>query len=178
MNVNYLPSTDERLDILRNAILKEGAISVSAVAKESKASKGLVSRYLALLERQGILSRKGTKFLVKKGNRTRALRLFLALTDFNEGLFRKYGFVESAGLYGSSAKGENTENSDMDLWVKVKNADQEQLALMNSQIKKKFPHANILVLTKDKIERLKKDNPVFYYSLYFGSIIVYGETGV
>ncbi|MBN2518247.1 MAG: nucleotidyltransferase domain-containing protein [Candidatus Altiarchaeota archaeon] len=178
MDLNYLPSTSERAEILRESIFREGAISVSGVSKESKASKGLVSKYLSLLAAHGVLSKKGTKFFVKKGNRLKALRLLLTISELNEGLFRKYKFVESAGLYGSGAKGENTENSDIDLWIRVKEASQQELASLNSQIKRRFPKANLLMLTKGGIGQLKKDDPVFYYSLYFGSMIVYGETGV
>lgn len=177
MNLSYLPSTSERVAILNAVLFKEGLIGVSAISQESKASKGLVSRYLSLLKKHGMLERKGIKFLVKGSNKTRAVKLLLTISNLDGGLFR-HDFVESAGLYGSCAKGENTEASDVDLWVRVRNASQDDLALLNRRIKEKFPNANVLVLTKDKIQKLKKEDPVFYHSLYFGSIIIYGKTGV
>ena len=60
--------------------------------------------------------------------------------------------------------------------MKVKGASQSELALLNSRIKKKFAHANVLMLTKERIEKLKVENQTFYNSLYVGSIIIYGKT--
>lgn len=178
MRLDYLPSTEERMAILRNAIFKEGPIGVSEVARESRANKGLVSIYFSLLSKDDILGRKGRRFFVKNSARTRGLKLLLVMEDASSIPFGRYKFVESAGLYGSCAKGENTEGSDMDLWVKIKCATQEELALLNSRIKKKLPHANVLVLTGEKIEKLKVESPTFYSSLYYGSIIIYGKSGV
>ncbi len=177
MDTSYLPSTPERAAILESALMKDGPIGVSAVSRESRASKGLVSRYLSLLENEGVLARKGTKFLVRDGCKARALRLLLAVSGLGGSVF-KSPLIESAGLYGSCAKGENTESSDIDLWVRVKGASQADLALLSARIRKKFPRANVLFLTKEKIDRLKKDDPIFYYSLHFGSIRICGETGV
>lgn len=178
MKLDYLPSTGERLAILRSALFKDGPIRVGEVARESRASKGLVSAYLPILSKDGIFERTGRKFLVKNTSRAKGLKLLLAMEDTGSIPFSRYKFVESAGLYGSCAKGENTESSDMDLWIKVKGASQNELALLNSRIKKKFPHANVLVLTKEKLEKLRVENRTFYNSLYFGSIIIYGKTGV
>lgn len=36
-------------------------------------------------------------------------------------------------------------------------------------------NVQILVLTPERIERLKKEDPIFYYSLVFGSIILFGD---
>jgi len=178
MKLDYLPSTKKRGAMLRGALFRDGPVGVVDVARESNTNKSLVSTYLALLSKDGLLERRGKKFLVKNTTKTKGLKLLLNLEDTSSMPFKSYKFVESAGLYGSCAKGENTESSDIDLWVKVKGASQDELALLNSRIKKKFPHANVLMLTKEKIEKLKAENQTFYNSLYFGSIIIYGKTGV
>lgn len=178
MKLDYLPSTRERVAILRSALFKDGPIRVGEVARESTASKGLVSAYLHILSKEGILERRGRKFIVKNTGRAKGLKLLLAMEDAGSIPFSRYKFVESAGLYGSCAKGENTESSDMDIWVKVKGASQNELALLNNRIKKRLPHANVLMLTKEKLDKLKAENRTFYNSLYFGSIIIYGKTGV
>lgn len=36
--------------------------------------------------------------------------------------------MRGAGLYGSCAKGENTKDSDIDIWVKISNASELELA--------------------------------------------------
>lgn len=178
MDINSIFSTEERVKILSNTIHKDGAISVSQVAKDSKTSKSLVSRYLDMLVSQRVLTRRARKFHVRDNNNVKALRLLLALDGLDERLFNRYDFIKAVGLYGSCAKGENTEDSDIDLWVKVAKTSQEQLALLNSRLKKKFPNIKLLVLTQDKIDSLKKTDPLFYHALYFGSIFIYGEDGL
>ncbi len=87
---------------------------------------------------------------------------------------KKYPFVESVGLYGSCAKGDNREDSEIDLWVKIKEASEENQAVLISELRKKIKNVKTLLLTEEKLEKIKEDH-VFYNSLFFGSITVYGD---
>jgi predicted nucleotidyltransferase len=79
------------------------------------------------------------------------------------------------GLYGSCVKGTNIEDSDIDLWVKIKKVKEEELSKLTNELKRKDERIKPLFLTKEKIEVFKKEDIVFYYSLVFGSITLYGE---
>ena len=84
--------------------------------------------------------------------------------------------IEGIGVYGSYAKGTNTSDSDIDIWIKsAKQPDEEKIAKFNSDLRRKLGNVKLLILTEDRIERLKKDDPVFYYSLLYGSIILKGD---
>jgi predicted nucleotidyltransferase len=82
------------------------------------------------------------------------------------------------GLYGSWANGTNREDSDIDIWVKVKKrVGEEIIARASGQLKRKTRHkAQVMVLDPEKIEQLKKEDPIFYYSLVYGSVVLYGES--
>ena len=78
-------------------------------------------------------------------------------------------------IFGSCAKGTNREDSDIDLWIKVKKTKEAELSKLTNVLKRKSERIKPLFLTKDKIEALKKEDTVFFHSLVFGSIIIYGE---
>lgn len=175
MNLETLLSTKERIKILRHVIFETGPLSVNRVASEVKLSKGLVSKYFDSLAKEGVLKKSGSKLLVENGVPSKALRILLNLDIFDSTFFRKYSFVRSVGIYGSMAKGTNTEESDIDMWLLVEAADEERLAHLTSGMKKTFGDVKPLYLTKEKLRLLKKNDFVFYCSLMFGSITVYGE---
>lgn len=176
MNIHELFSTRERIKILKHILYLEKDFGVNEIAKKLKISKGLVSKYFEILLKKGILKKHGKKFAVKTDNLlVKGIKIMLNLEKIDVKVFRKYKFVKAAGLYGSCAKGTNTESSDIDLWIKVENAGEKDIINLVSEIKKKLCNASILLLDEKKIKILKEKDPVFYYSIYFGSIIIYGE---
>lgn len=175
MNINELLSTKERIKILRQVLYKTESLSVNKIAKETKLSKGLVSKLLEMLSKAGIARRANSKLLIQDNLKTKAIKILLNLDSFDTKVFAKHRFVVCAGIYGSMVKGKNTEDSDIDLWVFAKDAKEEELAKLTRELKEKHANINPLYLTKKKLEALKKEDTVFYHSLIFGSITVYGE---
>lgn len=168
-------STKERIKIIDAVIYKKGSISVNNVASQLRLSKGLVSKYLDILAKEGILKRANGKFIVVESAIGKGIKILLNIRKIPVSLFRKHLFVKSAGLYGSCAKGENNEESDIDLWVKVDDVSEEKLASLSSGLNKKLEKLKLLFLTDKKIEKLKKEDELFYHSLAFGSITIYGD---
>lgn len=168
-------STKERIKILESMIFKENSLSVNDVAKQLKISKGLVSKYFDILAREGILKKTNGKSFVTDSSFVKGIRILFNIKNVNPKIFKKYPFVKSAGIYGSCAKGENIEDSDVDLWIRVKDTDENRLASLTSELNKKIKNVKVLFLTNGKIEKLSKEDPLFYHSLVFGSLIVYGE---
>jgi predicted nucleotidyltransferase len=168
-------STKERIKIIDAVVYKKGSISVNNVASQLRLSKGLVSKYLDILAKEGILKRANGKFIVVESAIGKGIKILLNIRKIPVSLFRKYPFVKSAGLYGSCAKGENNEESDIDLWVKVDDVSEEKLASLSSGLNKRLEKLKLLFLTDKKIEKLKKEDELFYHSLAFGSITIYGD---
>lgn len=175
MNIYKLFSTRERIKLLSATAYKIGPIRVNHLAKETALSRAFVSTYLALLSREGILKRAKGGFFVVNSIGTRAIRLLLNLNLFDTALFEKHDFVIGAGVYGSLAKGTNTEDSDTDLWVLVRDVKEESLARLTKELRSHLGDVKPLYLTRQKLELLRKKDAMFYHALVFGSVTVYGE---
>jgi len=175
MNISLLFSTKERLKILSGVIYETGPLNVSKVSKKVGLSKALVSIYLKHLQDEGVLRRENNEYRVQDGTPTKAIRILLNLNGFHTDFFRGRPFIEGAGLYGSSVKGTNTERSDIDLWIVTGDVDQETLASLTGDLKKRFGDVRPLYLTREKLGLLKKTDATFYHSLVFGSLTVHGD---
>ena len=175
MNMELIFSTKERIKILKEVIFKTDSISVNKIAAKLKLSKGLISKYFDILTKGHILRKSKAGIFVSDRPITKSIKILLNITDININFFKKYPFVKSVGLYGSCAKGENTQESDIDVWIRVGNAKEEELASLTSQLKKKMNRIKITLLTDKKIDRMKKEDELFYHALAFGSITLYGD---
>jgi predicted nucleotidyltransferase len=175
MNIEGLFSTKERIKILNRVIYKSDYISVNKIARDIKLSNGLVSKYLNLISKEGIIKRVDGKFVVKNSIQTKTVKILLNLNAFDADFFKKYRFVKGSGLYGSFAKGTNTEESDIDLWLFIEKTKESDLASMTTELRRHFGNVKPLYLTKEKIQLLKKEDMAFYHSLTYGSIIIYGD---
>jgi predicted nucleotidyltransferase len=167
-------STRQRIKILQAIIFKTGSISVNNIANQLGLSKGLISKYFDILVKKGVLKRVNGKFSVTNSSLVKGLKILVNIKNIDLRMFKKYTFIAAVGLYGSCAKGENTEDSDVDLWVKLKNVSEEELAPLTSEVNKKTQNIKLLFLTDKKIEKVKREDSLFYHSLVFGSIILYG----
>ena len=168
-------STKERIKILRGIIFKKGNISVNNIATQLRLSKGLISKYFDILIKKGVLKKISGKFSVTDSSLVKGIRILINIQNIDLKMFKKYHFIKSVGLYGSCAKGEDTEDSDIDLWIKIKETDEEGLASLTSELNKRIKNVKVLFLTDRRIEKIKKEDTVFYNSLVFGSIIIYGS---
>lgn len=176
MNLHSLLSTKERLKILSHIIYKKEAFTINKTASKLKLSKGLISKYFYILLKENVLLKSGHGFSARDNPQTKSLKILLNLNmlDFSN-IFKKYKFVKAAGLYGSLAKGTNTEESDIDLWVFTEGVEEEKIAKLTNEVKGKSSKIKPVYLTREKLGEMRKKDPVFYYALVFGSISIYGE---
>lgn len=152
-------------------------IRVRELAKELKVSPGYVSRSLKLLRKLKIV--RGSKVDLSNPF-TKALKIMLNVKRLVENrvieVLQMSGAV-GAGVYGSWSSGTNAEDSDVDIWIKVdKHPGELKVARVSAEIRSLLKkNVEILVLTPERLERLRVNDPPFYYSLVFGSIVLYGE---
>lgn len=175
MNINRIFSTKERIKILEKIIFKKNTIRVIELSKQLKLSKGLVSKYLQILMKEGIVSKIRGQMHVFESPSTKSARIFLTLNSVDWSVFKKFDFVKNAGIYGSSTKGTNNEDSDIDIWIRIGKADQHELAELTGILKKKDSRISVLFLTDEKIKIMKEKDSVFLHSLVFGTITLYGD---
>jgi predicted nucleotidyltransferase len=168
-------STHQRIKILQAVIFRTDSVSVNNIASQLRLSKGLVSKYFQILLKQKILKKEKGKLFVSDTPLVRAIKILLNVKSIDVRIFSKYPFVTAAGLYGSCARGENNEDSDVDLWIRMKNVDEIKVASLTAEIRKKVKNSKVLLLSDKKIEKIRKEDTMFYHSIAFGSIILYGD---
>lgn len=168
--------TKERLKILYY-IMYQKSFAVSQVSKETGVSKGLVSRHLNYLNTAGLLNRSGHSYCPDDNAHTRAIKVLLNLNKLNIGSLGP-GWAAGIGIFGSWAEGTNTYESDLDMWIMVDPYPSEhELARLQKDIRTMAGvEVNMLVLTDEKVERIKRTDMPFYNSLVRTSIILKGES--
>ncbi|MBE0425450.1 MAG: nucleotidyltransferase domain-containing protein [Nitrospirae bacterium] len=138
-------------------------------------SKSFISKYFRILLKKQILKKEKGKLVVADNASVKAVKILLNVRRIDTRIFGKYPFVTAVGLYGSCARDENTEDSDVDLWVRVKDVEESKIASLTSEVNKKIKNTKLFFLNDKKIEKLRKEDTMFYHSLSFGSIILYGD---
>ena len=175
MNIENLFSTSERIKILEAVLFQTDQLSVNHIAGQLRLSKGLVSKYLDLLVKEGVAKRINGKFLVNYAEPVvKGIKVLLNVERINLSFLKKHPYVQAAGLYGSCAKGENQQDSDADLWILMKEISEEKKAALAAEIRKRIKGAKPLFLTREKIKAIKKEDETFYHALSFGSMTLYG----
>ncbi len=173
--LSELFKTQERLNILGEVFLRN-EIRVTEISKDTNTSKGLVSRFLKEMEKEGILLRKGQKYYNKNTPLVKAIKVVLNLNILKwEEISPPWS--RSAALYGSWASGTNTDESDVDIWIKTDKAPPtHELTQLYKKIRNKTSsEIHILILTPEKIEDIKLNDPPFYDSLKNNSLVLEGE---
>lgn len=171
--LNKLFSSKKRINILEHVLYRE-SVTVVKVSEELSLSKGFVSEYLSFLHKNKILHRNKEYFPIDSYI-TRTIKRLLNINRIKVTKIKK-PFIKGIGIYGSWAHGTNNIYSDLDIWIKTDYyPDEKELAFMVKNLRD-MVHTDVqlLVLTPNKIDQLKKDKP-FYSSLYHGSIVLWGE---
>jgi len=168
--------TEERTSILRYVMFRKSFHAVE-VSRDTGVTKGLVSRYLHILEMNGLLQKKGREYSPQDGARCRAIRLLLNLESIDLSAL-SLGSARGLGLYGSWARGTNDQESDLDVWIKADSfPEQSMLARLQRDLSLQTgSEVNLLMLTPEKLERLKREDKPFYNSLVMGSVTLKGES--
>lgn len=183
MNTDYsmLPSlfkSEDRIRILRSVSLIE-TISVRGVSAETGVSKGLASLYLNILVDFGLLSRKNRAFHRKNSDIWRVIKLLLNLDMLRPSLSLP-PWAMGIGIYGSWARGTNTSDSDLDVWVlvneyspelefRVAESDQNLSKVTNGPV-------HSLILTREKLNIIAGSDKPFYANLIQDQITIDGES--
>lgn len=172
-----LISTGGRKKILEKILSNSGkAYGVRELAATVGVSPGAVSIFLRALEKDGIM-RKGVPDL--SNPEVRALKILFNVEKVRAvyGKLAKRFVMGGMGVYGSWAKGENTEDSDLDVWIRV---GKEPPPLETAEIRRivkegaGVANASILFITPESLKEMRKKDSVFYSTL-FHSFVIGGE---
>ncbi|MDK2915088.1 MAG: hypothetical protein PWQ79_2003 [Thermococcaceae archaeon] len=176
--IHRIASTGKRERILEY-ILEMDEFGVEEVSYALGISKGLVSLYLKELLELGLLGKKGRKFFLKSGAELRETKRFLNFWMLRDKILPlREEWMLALGVYGSFARGENGPESDIDVWVLVEKNDPLRIMEFKEELETVIGREiDLLVLTKEKLARLKEENPYLYWSIKLSSLVLWGELG-
>ncbi|WP_297508981.1 nucleotidyltransferase domain-containing protein [Thermococcus sp.] len=174
--IHRLASTEKREKILEY-ILEMDEFGPEEIASALNLSKGLVSTYFRELMNLGIIRKRGRRFYPSRGPELKELKRFLNFWSLREALLPlKEDWMLALGVYGSFARGENGKASDVDVWILVEDADPLTIMEFKEKLEKVLGReVDLLVLTRDKLTRLKKENPYLYWSIKLSSLVFWGD---
>lgn len=167
--------TEERAKILRYVMFRS-SFSVAEVSRATEVTKGLVSRYLRFLEKHDLLQKEGRNYSPRDSAHSRAIRLLFNVESVDPTALNLRS-ATGLGIYGSWARGTNHQDSDLDVWVRADSLPPEsELAKMQRDLSlQAAAEVNLLVLTPEKLDRIRREDPPFYNSLIYGSVTLKGE---
>lgn len=176
MQTLRLLTTEKKLRLLEGILFSHGEkVLVRAIAKKLDMNPGYVSILIKKME-VGDIVEKGR---VNDGSpRVRSLKIVLNIdkvTGAWEKLKRRK--IRGFGVFGSWAKGTNSESSDLDAWIKT---DKELGAQDISEIRKILrdetgaTEVSLIAFTNDRITEIKEKDPLFYSTL-LNSFYIGGE---
>lgn len=170
-----LCKTPARVAMLR-AVLDRHTVSVTHLSKQKKVNKGTASRYLSLMVSAGVLVREGQRYRLVDSPLTVALRKLLNILTLRISLPLPE-WADGIGAYGSWGMGTNMEGSDLDLWVYSKVVPPvEHIGRLRRAVRDTISiDVQILLLTPERIEDLRRNDPPFYSSLMQSMILIRGE---
>jgi len=169
--------SDDRVRMFR-FVSENNGVTVQSTAEGVHVSKPVVSRYLNMLTDKGLCSRKGRSFRwlsTPIGNAAKRLVNIVLIEDS----LSKPDWAKGIGFYGSWARGTNTRESDLDLWILVEEynpnlefavAEFEQDLAEILQVE-----VHILILNKNKLGQLSKSDVPFYTRLIRETVTLRGE---
>jgi len=173
METYRLVSTREKLALL-GVLLRapSDGVRVRESAALAGVSPGFVSRYLRLLEKEGVAEGGGISF---SNARVRALKAFLNIGKvFSAGIWetvkREVPGVRGAGVYGSWLSGTNREDSDLDVWVRVKGRPAASAVARAARLCREAlgggVDVELKVVSDAELAEMRARTDPFYFSLY------------
>ncbi|MCL4380681.1 MAG: nucleotidyltransferase domain-containing protein [Candidatus Marsarchaeota archaeon] len=146
------------------------------MAKALKVNKGTVSLAVHDLEVADIVKNKKVNLHNPLARQLKVI--FIVSQIIHSGALKAVmKYAAAAGLYGSAAAGTDRSISDIDLWIKPKtDLSMLEVSMLAKKISKMLNRqVQIITINKVKLEKMKIESPNFYYSLVFGSLILFGE---
>jgi len=169
--------SDDRVRILRY-VSERKSVTVQSTAEATGVSKPVVSRYLNALREQGLCDRTRRKISWVQSPRGSAVKRFLNIVLLDEHL-PSPEWAKGIGIYGSWARGTNTRESDLDLWILVDTYSRD-LEFQVAGFQHELAHVlgyevHTLILTREKVSELSRKDAPFYEEFRRDSVVIRGE---
>lgn len=143
------------------------------LASQTGLSKGGVNQILRVMARQGLLKteKKGRMIFYRVDARSPLVKQFKVLRNVTlvEELTRKIRFFcEKIVLFGSCARGEDTPESDIDIFIVSREKEQVRVLVPQGENQRKI---QLVIKTPQELIVLDKKEPVFYQEIQRGIVL-------
>ena len=174
--------TKSNLKILR-LLKKEEGLYIREIAERLAISPFSVHNSIKLFKRLGFVEVKKVKnrktiYLVRDNPILKKMVSLINISDLSGNKnFKRLMKSGKVGVYGSFASGEDTKESDIDLWCyKQEKVSNIELREITREIEKDFGmEVKLFVLSDSKIKDIMDNDPEFFYRLKLSSIAVNGD---
>ncbi len=172
--LSYLFSTPERVKILKQVLFNDD-LTNNEIAMRTGVNKGLISVYLRELVNKGLLIKNGSKYRSSKSSVSKQVKILINLITIGSWNIDTTKIL-SMGIFGSWATGENTSQSDLDLWIMLKKIDNRITGELLSAISRNSDiEPDLLVLTPEKWKMICENDPPFHTSITRNGIKIHGD---
>jgi len=138
------------------------------IADKLNISSGKVQQAINLFRGYNLISEKKQKnrIVISLNRENILVHKIKALINYSRIISTKaYKRLGKAGIYGSFNKGTDDKESDMDLFILTDKKELEITPIIRDLEKEMKRKVNFLVLNKEKIKQLKRQDPEFYIRL-------------
>jgi len=169
--------TEKRILILKLLTVYEN-LYIREIAERTNINPAMVHSTIQLFKKMGFISEKRVKnkvtLTLKRDNIIlKKIKSLLNISELQSRIaFKKLQQYGEMGVYGSFASGEDSAESDIDLWIySNKKVDAVELKNIARDLERYFgKEVKMLILDDSKIKRLKENDPEFYYRLKLTSV--------
>lgn len=169
--------SEDRVKIIRY-VAERKKVTVQTTAQGTSVSKPVVSRYLNWLIEKGFCQRSGREIAWVQSPVGSAIKRFLNIVLIDAHL-HSTAWAVGVGIYGSFARGTNTIESDIDLWVLVAECSSDtefQIADLQYSLSHILGYeVHTLLLTREKLEDLSHNDAPFYEEFIRDHLVIRGE---
>lgn len=165
-------------------VLIDKRFSVRDLARRNNCSPAKITQFVKLFGRNKMVEvkKEGNRKIVGLNRNNPLARELVSLIFVNKILGSKSFYrleknSDSIGVYGSVVEGTVDEHSDIDLWVLAgkKSSFSDSAEIRTNFSKELGREVSLKFFTKKSIERLKKNDKIFYNELECKSKILWGN---
>ena len=166
-------------------LLMNGQLYLREIAEKANIAASMAFKTMKKLEERGIVKSKKAKnkrfFELNKENplAREAITLIFSHKVLQSKAFKAIKAMKPKAIYlfGSGARGDVDALSDLDVAV-ISNEllpKEKIFAAKNSLEKETRKEVQLLILTKEKMQKLRKENQELFNEIAFGGILLWGE---
>lgn len=172
------------LKVITGIIRNEGEFSIHDTARNIKIAPSTAKTSLDFLLGQGVLEKrslgKNSLFKVKDGALTRQIKMLYSIAELDvsglaKELLSRHPEIVSIIVYGSVAKGEDTNKSDIDILIISRKKIEIKELKSEKMLKRQL---SIICHTYNEWKEKSEKEKAFYYNVILNCVPLYGEKPV